>query len=319
MTLARHHTATHIVNDAARKVLGKHIWQAGAQKFEDHSRLDLSHYKHISPDEVKQIELLANRTVMENKRVVTEWMSRTEAEQEYGFGLYQGGVPPGEKIRVVKVGDDVEACAGTHCVSTGIVGPIKILRTERIQDGVERVEFAAGVAAVRAMQKIDSLLADSAKTLSVPPEQLPSSVERFFGEWKDLKKENEKLKEEIARARVYRLLGGASEVAGLKVIAEFIPEADSLELQKTATELMKYEDVVSLLASDAEGVKLIASAGQKALGCGINAGSLVREMSKLVNGGGGGKPALAMGGGTDPSKIQDALARGLELVKEACK
>jgi alanyl-tRNA synthetase len=110
MTLARHHTATHIVNDAARKVLGKHIWQAGAQKFEDHSRLDLSHYKHISPQEIKQIELLANRTVMENKRVVTEWMPRTEAEQVYGFGLYQGGVPPGEKIRIVKVGDDVEAC-----------------------------------------------------------------------------------------------------------------------------------------------------------------------------------------------------------------
>jgi len=162
-------------------------------------------------------------------------------------------------------------------------------------------------------------LTDSAKTLSVPPEQLPASVERFFGEWKDLKKENEKLKEEIARTRVYRLLGGASEVAGLKVIAEFVPEADSLELQKIATEFLKHEDVVALLASDVEGVKLVAAAGQKALNCGINAGSLVREMSKLVSGGGGGKPALAMGGGTDPSRIQDALARGLELVKEACK
>lgn len=319
MTLARHHTATHIVNDAARKVLGKHIWQAGAQKFEDHSRLDLSHYKHITPEELRQIELLANRTVMENKRVITEWMPRTEAEQEYGFGLYQGGVPPGDKIRIVKVGDDVEACAGTHCVSTGVIGPIKILKSERIQDGVERIEFAAGVAAVRAMQKIDSLLNNSAKTLSVPPEQLPASVERFFGEWKDLKKENEKLKEELARAMVYRLLGEASEVAGLKVIAEFIPGADSLELQKIATEFLKQEDVVALLASDAEGVKLVASAGQKALNCGINAGSLVREMSKLVSGGGGGKPALAMGGGTDPSRIQDALAHGLELVKEACK
>jgi len=253
---------------------------------------------------------------MENKRVVTEWMPRTEAEQQYGFGLYQGGVPPGDKIRIVKVGDDVEACGGTHCVSTGVVGPIKILKTERIQDGVERIEFAAGTAAVRAMQKIDSLLTDSAKILSVPPEQLPASVERFFGEWKDLKKENERLKEELARARVYKLLGEAYETAGLKVIAEFIPGSDSLELQKIATEFLKHEDVVTLLASDVGGAKLVASAGQKALNCGINAGTLVREMSKLVSGGGGGKPALAMGGGTDPSRIQDALARGLELVKE---
>ena len=319
MALARHHTATHIVNDAARKVLGKHIWQAGAQKFEDHSRLDLSHYRHISTQEIRQIELLANRTVMENKRVVTEWMTRTEAEQIYGFGLYQGGVPPGEKLRIVKVGDDVEACGGTHCLSTGIIGPIKILKTERIQDGVERIEFAAGDAAVRAMQKMESLLVDSAKTLSVPPEHLPVSVERFFGEWKDLKKENERLKEELARTRVYRMLGDASEVAGFRVVAESVAGADSLELQKIATELLKQENVVALLASDVEGVKLVASVGEKALKCGINAGSLVREMSKIVGGGGGGKPSFAMGGGTDPTRIQDALARGLELVKEACK
>lgn len=320
MALARHHTATHIVNDAARKVLGKHIWQAGAQKFEDRSRLDLSHYKHISSEELRQIELQANRTIMENKRVFTEWLPRTEAEQIYGFGLYQGGVPPGEKIRIVKVGDDVEACGGTHCLSTGLIGPIKILKTERIQDGVERLEVAAGTAAVRATQKTDSLLNDSAKILSVPPEQLPTSVERFFEEWKDLKKENERLKEELARSRVYRMLGDAFEISGLKVIAEFIPGADSLELQKNATELLKHEEVVALLISDFEGAKVVTAAGAKAIKHGINAGSLVREMSKIVSGGGGGKPSLAMGGGTDPTRIQESLDRGIELVKEVlCK
>lgn len=318
MALARHHTATHIVNDAARKVLGNHIWQAGAQKFEDHSRLDLSHYKHISPEELRQIELLANRTVMENKRVLTEWMPRTEAEQEYGFGLYQGGVPPGNLIRVVKVGDDVEACAGTHCTSTGIVGPIKILRTERIQDGVERLEFAAGDAAVYAMQKTESLLVESAKILSIPKAQLPVSVERFFGEWKDLKKENDRLKEELARARVFQLLGNAEVIGGLKVVSELVSGADSQELQKIATELVKSDDVVTLLASEVGGVKLVAAAGKVAVKRGVKAGDLVREMSKIVGGGGGGKPGLAMGGGTDPSKIEEALALGLELVKNVC-
>ncbi len=319
IALSRHHTATHIINDVARKVLGKHIWQTGAQKFEDRSRLDISHYKHISPEELRQIELLANHMVMENKRVVTEWITRTEAEQGYGFGLYQGGVPTGEKIRIVKVGDDVEACGGTHCLSTGLIGPIKILRSERIQDGVERIEFAAGTAAVLAMQKIESLLTDSAKILSVPPEHLPISVERFFGEWKDLNKENERLKEELGHSIASKLLEDSLKVVDLKVIVELVPGADILELQKIAAEFLKHEEVVALLVSDVEGVKIVAAVGDKALKLGINANNLVREVAKIVGGGGGGKPSLAMGGGTDSARIQDVLARGLELVKEKCK
>ena len=309
MALSRHHTATHIINDVARKVLGKHIWQTGAQKFEDRSRLDISHYKHISPEELRQIELLANHMVMENKRVVTEWITRTEAEQGYGFGLYQGGVPTGDKIRIVKVGDDVEACGGTHCLSTGLIGPIKILKSERIQDGVERIEFAAGTAAVLSMQKIESLLTDSAKILSVPPEHLPISVERFFGEWKDLNKENERLKEELGHSIAYKLLEDSLKVVDLKVIVELVPGADILELQKIAAEFLKHEEVVALLVSDVEGVKIIAAAGDKALKLGINANNLVREVAKIVGGDGGGKPALAMGGGTDSTRIQDVLAR----------
>jgi alanyl-tRNA synthetase len=194
------------------------------------------------------------------------------------------------------------------------------LKTERIQDGVERIEVAAGTAAIRATQKTDSLLNDSAKILSVPPEQLPTSVERFFEEWKDLKKENERLKEEIARVRVYRMLADAFEIGNLKVIAEFIPGADSLELQKTATELLKHEKVVVLLISDFEGAKVVTAAGAEAINNGINAGNLVREMSKFVGGGGGGKPSLAMGGGTDPTRVQESLKHGIELVKEVlCK
>ena len=114
-------------------------------------------------------------------------MPRTEAEQQYGFGLYQGGVPPGDKIRIVKVVSSPAQLASRSLQLDWKKPPA----AEAVGlDGVERIEFAAGAAAVRAMQKIDSLLTNSAKVLSVPPEQLPASVERFFGEWKDLKKEN---------------------------------------------------------------------------------------------------------------------------------
>jgi alanyl-tRNA synthetase len=318
MAHAKHHTATHIVNDAARKVLGDHIWQAGAQKSTDRARLDLSHYKRITTEELNKIELIANRIVMENQRVQTEWMDRTEAEQAYGFGLYQGGVPPGDRIRVVKVGDDIEACAGTHCTKTGIVGPIKILKTERVQDGVERIEYAAGEAAIRAVQENDALLHESSNVLRVLPEHLPLTIERFFGEWKEFKKENARLKEELAHARVHQMIEKAIEVGGVRIVAEVIPGADNEELMIVARGLAGQDDVVALLASDFEGVKIVAAAGKGAVGQGVNAGMLVREMSHIVGGGGGGRPDMAQGGGVDPSKIDDALNSGTELVKEQC-
>ncbi|MCD4820660.1 MAG: alanine--tRNA ligase [Methanococcoides sp.] len=316
MAHARHHTATHIINDAAREVLGSHIWQTGAQKFADRARLDISHYKRITQEEANQIELIANRTVMKNKRVISDWMDRTEAEQKYGFRLYQGGVPPGKMIRVLQVGNDIEACAGTHCTNTGLVGPIKILKTERIQDGVERLEYAAGEAAVVAMQDLESLVRDSSETLRVSAEQLPSTIERFFDEWKELKKENNKLKEELAHSRVSQLVNDAEDVNGIRIITKAIPHADSEDLTKTAGELTQENDVVAILISEMDGVKIVAAAGNDAVKKGVNVGAIVKEMSTMVGGGGGGRPNMARGGGTDPSGMDNALARSVELLKE---
>ena len=318
MAHARHHTATHIVNDAARKVLGDHIWQAGAQKSTERARLDLSHYKRITIDELNEIELIANQIVMANRRVHAEWMGRTEAEQAYGFGLYQGGVPPGDRIRVVKVGDDIEACAGTHCTNTGLVGPIKILKTERVQDGVERIEYAAGEAAVRAVQENDKLLRESANALRVLPEHLPLTIERFFGEWKEFKKENGRLKEELAHAHVHQMVQNAVEINGVRIVAELIPNADNDELMIVAGSLTEQDDVVAILVSDSGGVKIVVAAGEGAVKQGVNAGNIVSEMSRIVGGGGGGRPDMAQGGGVDPLKIDDALSSGIELIKEQC-
>nr|WP_321496441.1 alanine--tRNA ligase [uncultured Methanolobus sp.] len=316
MAHACHHTATHIVNDAARKVLGDHVWQAGAQKFVDRARLDISHYKRISQEELNQIELIANRTVMDNQRVSAEWMDRIEAEKKYGFGLYQGGVPPGKIIRVLKVADDIEACAGTHCTSTGLVGPIKILKTERVQDGVERIEYAAGLAAVRSMQEMESYLSQAADALRVRPEHLPSTIDRFFNEWKEFKKENQRLKEDLAHVHVIQMANEAVNVAGMRLVAACIPTADIDELVKIAGELTTSTDMVVLLASEAGGVKIVGAAGEDALKAGADAGKIVRIMSQIVGGGGGGKPAMARGGGVDAGKIDEALAAGQSLLEE---
>lgn len=315
MAHACHHTATHIVNDAARKVLGDHIWQAGAQKTETRARLDITHYKRITKEQLNQIELLANKTVMENQRVTAEWMERNQAEQKYGFGLYQGGVPKGNMIRVLKVADDIEACAGTHCTNTGLVGPIKVLKTERIQDGVERIEYAAGMAAVRAMQEADYYLTTASDALRVLPEQLPVTIDRFFVEWKEFKKENVRLKEEMAQLRVVRMLSQAQDLGGVKLVAQSVDHADTEELVKIAGELAQDDDVMALLISDFEGVKVVAAAGKKAVAKGADAGKVVREMSRMVGGGGGGRADMARGGGTDASKAAEAMEAGISLVK----
>jgi len=316
LALARHHTAAHIIHDSAKEVLGSHIWQAGAQKFVDRARLDLSHYKRISYEELKQIELLANRRVMESIPISTGWLDRSEAEKKFGFELYQGGVPPGKEIRVVQVGQDVEACAGTHCTNTGMIGPIKVLRTERVQDGVERIEFAAGEAAVLRGQERDDLLFQASDVLRVPPEQLPKTAVRFFEEWKDLRKETARLKEDVAKAQMEGLLSGAIDIDGLRVVVQKLENADVEELINAAT-MLSDKNYVVILGSESNGAKLVASVGKTGLEKGIRAGDIVKAAAKKVGGGGGGKPEIAQGGGPEAEKLDDALEAGLDAIRSA--
>ena len=308
---ARHHTATHLVHDSAKRVLGKHIWQAGAQKSEDRARLDISHYKRITDLELKAIELEANRRVMEVAPIETQFLPRTEAEKLFGFELYQGGVPPGTMIRVVKVGSDIEACAGTHVTNTGMIGSIKILRAERIQDGVERIEFAAGEAAVRASQGRDDLLAGAADVLRVPNEQLPKTATRFFEEWKSQQKEIERLKEDLAEARLKTMTADAQCVNGLKIVVQKMGSADIEALLKAAA-LLAEQDYVALLGS--ETGSLVAAVGRSGLDKGVKAGSIIKAAAKALGGGGGGKPDLAQGGGPNVEKLEEALRAGKEAM-----
>jgi alanyl-tRNA synthetase len=309
---ARHHTATHLVHDSAKRILGKHIWQAGAQKSEERARLDISHYKRITDAELKAIELEANRRIMEIAPVDTQFLPRTEAEKLFGFELYQGGVPPGTQIRVVRVGSDIEACAGTHVTNTGMIGAIKILRTERIQDGVERIEFAAGEAAVRASQERDDLLSGAADVLRVPTSQLPKTANRFFEEWKGQQKEIERLKEELAEARIKTLTAGAQNIDGLKVVVQKMGSADIDELLKAAT-LLADQDYVVLLGSMTG--KLVAAVGKSGLEKGIKAGNIIKAAAKALGGGGGGKPDLAQGGGPNVERIEEALGAGEDAMR----
>ncbi|HLC01235.1 MAG TPA: alanine--tRNA ligase, partial [Candidatus Bathyarchaeia archaeon] len=195
--LMKAHTATHLINGAARRVLGEHVWQHGTQKGLESSRLDISHYRRLTPEEVHKIEELANQAVQANMRVETSWMPRNEAESRYGFRLYQGGAVPGKDIRVVKTGDwDVEACAGTHLKNTGEAGFVKIVYTERIQDGVERLGYAVGLEGLKAVQRQEQILWKVSEVLNAPIEKLDKTAEHIVKELKEANTERRKLLKE---------------------------------------------------------------------------------------------------------------------------
>ncbi len=165
--LMRHHTATHIVNYAARKALGPWVWQHSAFKEEDKARIDITHHSALTDDDVANIERIANELVLKNVRVEKLVMPRTKAEEEFGFRIYQGGAVPGDTLRIIKIGDyDVEACGGTHCDYTGEVGMIKILKVERVQDGVDRIEFVAGLKSLQYTQSLERTIREAEASLS---------------------------------------------------------------------------------------------------------------------------------------------------------
>jgi alanyl-tRNA synthetase len=205
--LTQHHTATHIINAAAYRVLGPHLWQAGAHKSADIARLDVTHYKAISNDELRRIEDEAGRIVSEGIAVKKMVLPRDEAEKRYGFRIYQGGAVPGTELRIIEIlGVDAEACGGTHLDNTREVGKIKVVKATRIQDGVVRIEFKAGNAADKESSKGEELfkkaflelpvkvkdssynpqvLQEACNTFGVQPEQLPQTIKRFVAEWQE--------------------------------------------------------------------------------------------------------------------------------------
>ncbi|HRU12107.1 MAG TPA: alanine--tRNA ligase, partial [Methanomassiliicoccales archaeon] len=192
--LMRHHTAAHLINGVARTLFGNHVWQAGAHKAVDQARLDITHFENLSTEQRDLLEREVNRVVLQDRPVHIQFMQRDQAERLHGYRLYQGGAVPGKVIRVVEVeGLDAEACGGLHCSHTGMVGPVRIARTKRIQDGVVRIEYTAGMAAVAGMQADKRLVEGLGDMLNVPAEGLPEAVGRLQDELREQRKGIERL------------------------------------------------------------------------------------------------------------------------------
>jgi alanyl-tRNA synthetase len=321
------HTVTHLVNGAARRVLGEHVWQSGTQKGLETSRLDITHYRRLTQEEVRKIERLANQAIAANMKVETTWLPRNEAEARYGFRLYQGGAVPGKDIRVVKTGDwDVEACAGTHLRSTLEVGFVKIVYTERVQDGVERLGYAVGLEALKAVQKQESLLLKVSEVLAAPVDKLDKTAEKLVKELKEVNVEKRRLIKELAEkegsvgeAKVAETTVEAKGVVIAK--RDFGDVIDVNRMVQTASEMIKRNEATVTLfyGSDGKTCRLMVMAGETAVQKGINANNVVKEAALIFGGGGGGRANFAQGGGTKPDKLQDAVKVAEEAVKKQLK
>ncbi|MDP3765029.1 MAG: alanine--tRNA ligase-related protein, partial [Nanoarchaeota archaeon] len=241
LQLAKHHTSTHIINAAARKVLGNHINQAGAKKDIDKATIDLTHYQSITDEELQNIEEEANKLVKKSLHVHSSFLPRTEAEQTYGMGIYQGGAVPGKLLRIINIdGVDVEACGGTHLKNTNEAGEIKILKATKISDGIVRLYFTAGEAAKKEGKKEKEILEEAARLLNVGVNQLPARAGELFSKWKLAKKFIEKKKEiglkelELASKEEYQgnVLGKVAEILKtqpehiVKTIRRFLSELE---------------------------------------------------------------------------------------------
>ena len=322
--LMKAHTVTHLINGAARRVLGEHVWQSGTQKGLETSRLDISHYRRLTQEEIHQIETLANQAIGANMKVETTWLPRNEAESRYGFRLYQGGAVPGKDIRVVKTGDwDVEACAGTHLGYTGEVGFVKIVYTERVQDGVERLGYAIGLKALKAVQDQESLLWKVSEALTSPIDKLDKTAEKVVKELKEATIEKRKLIKELAAKESTvgqtQSCEAATEINDVTIVKRDFGEViDSDRMLRTGSEIIKRNEATIALfyGSDGKTCKLMVMAGETAVQKGINAGAIVKEAAPIFGGGGGGRPNFAQGGGTKPDKLADAVQAAEEAVKK---
>ncbi len=309
VNLMRHHTGTHALIGAARRVLGEHVWQAGAQKEVESSRLDITHYREITSKERERIEKLVNQVILRDLPVQVTWMAREKAEAKYGYRLYQGGAVPGSKIRIVRIqGWDAEACGGTHCKRTGELGVFKIEKVSKLQDGVERIIFSAGEPALKRINEQSEALAKSSELLKTTPDKLPESIKAIVAERDSLEKELEKVHAKTMETHIKQLEKKAINLGTVRLVLAKTAKRRGIDAVEVANRLKESDpNMIVVIFEVSERVQVVAAAGDDAVKAGVNAGQIVSEASKVLGGGGGGRPFFATGGGSSKDKVDEAL------------
>lgn len=315
--LMDHHTSVHIVGGAARRLLGPHIYQAGANKSVESARLDITHYRRLTRSDLDQIEALSNEVVQNVSRTEKMTLDRKDADRKFGFDLYQGGAPKGSDIRILRIADhDIQACGGTHHDEPGRIGQIRIVRSNAVQDGVERLHIVAGQAAMEHARNQEAILRNASEVFQVPVDELPATANRFFVEWKEQRKRIENLEAEIVRLRTSGGGDDMAEVDGVRIVIMEV-DGDLKQMTKMLKELTLDDSkpTLAVLGSTEGGGKLMVATTEGTIASEkYNAVDILRGISSHINGGGGGRPTFAQGGGSNPDGLTDALEAAKQLI-----
>ncbi|MBS5503434.1 MAG: alanine--tRNA ligase [Firmicutes bacterium] len=315
--IQRAHSTTHLLDTALKKVLGDHVHQAGSLVEPDRLRFDFTHFEAISPEELRQVEELVNDAILEGYPVVTEILPIEEAKKKGAVAMF--GEKYGETVRVVEMSDfSVEFCGGTHVDNTAKAGPFRIKSESSVASGVRRIEATCGKLSLKAMESSQGVLSRAAQFLKTAPSGLLERMEQQANEMKQLRQALEKFKAEASLGEARQFLASAKTVKDLHVLATTRSGVDTAEL-RTMGDFLRDKDpkAVAVIASiNGEKITFLAVCGKEAVARGIKAGDLVRHVSAICGGKGGGKPDSAMGGGSDPLKVDDALASVDDFVSE---
>jgi alanyl-tRNA synthetase len=306
--LRQHHTGTHLLHAALRKVLGPHVNQAGSLVAPDHLRFDFSHGGAVKDREVEQVEELVNEQVQANTPVTYAEMDLQEALAAGAMALF--GEKYGERVRVIKIGDfSTELCGGTHLDSTGQIGFFKVAEEGAVAAGVRRIEAVTGAAAVETVARRERVLKEIADILKIAPEDAPQRLRKLLDEQKTLERQLAEMETKLARSKADDLVAAARQVNGVAVVAGRVDGLDADGLRALVDTLRdRLGSGVVCLGSAVDGKVALVAAVTKDLTKRFPAGKLIQEVAQLAGGRGGGRPDLAQAGAPDASKLDAALA-----------
>ena len=307
--IRRAHSATHLLDAALKKVLGDHVHQAGSLVEPDRIRFDFTHFEGITAEELAQVDKLVNDAILNGYPVITEVLPMEEAKQKGAVAMF--GEKYGDVVRVVEMGDfSMEFCGGTHLDNTAKVGTFRIKSEGSVASGVRRIEATVGKLTLEAMNRNQELIFQAAQILKTNPADLVAKLEQQVADLKAARQAIEQYKSKEAAGEADRILFGAHDVGPLKVITATVPDADGNRLRQMGDAIKdKAANVVAVLASVNGGkITFVAACGKEAVGLGIKAGDIIKQVSAIAGGSGGGKPDSAMGGGKDPLMVDNALA-----------
>jgi alanyl-tRNA synthetase len=311
----RHHSATHLMHKALREVLGTHVQQKGSLVNADRTRFDFAHTEPMTPEQVARVEAIVNAEILLNAAAQARVMPIEEAQKVGAMMLF--GEKYGDTVRVLDIGSSRELCGGTHVQRTGDIGLFKVVAEGGVAAGIRRVEAVCGEKALAYLQQLEATLADAAGAMKVSPPDVPARAAAVLDQVRTLEKEIAALKGKLASAQGDELLAQALEIKGIKVLAATLEGADAKVLRDTLDKLKDKLKTAAIVLAAVDGGKVQLAAGVTADCIGkVKAGELVNFVAQQVGGKGGGKPDMAMAGGTDPTHLPKALASVRDWIAE---